>query len=267
MREGQGSCCSRRMLLLLALLPPPPPRVQLQQQGERSGARKIPLLQRRHFRSEITMNNLPGLRQTRRMLKHRAFQSRRYHEAAQLCSDALAMDSSGQHYKQPRRACPAVQRGAIESLLLVVEGKAQAQQLLARAGDEMAAGAFARAVDTLSDALQAEPPAAAAAVAATAASAIATLAATAPGSSTAATAAAVSEAERVRIAALRGEAAHKAAESDLRRRGAEAFAGTSYSATVCRALSVSEKAMEENMSESHLSRHLPLNCHVSVSWD
>ena len=168
-------------------------------------------------------------------------------------------DSSGQHHKQPRRACPAAQRGAIESLLRVAEGKAQAQQLLARASDEMAAGDFARAVDTLSDALQAEPPAAAAAAAATAASAIATLAATAPGSSTAAAAAAVSEAERARIAALRGEAAHKAAESDLRRRGAEAFAGTSYSATVCRALSVSEKAMEENLPESHLSRHLPLN--------
>ena len=200
------------------------------------------------------------------MLKNKAFYSCRYREAEQLCSDALAMDSSenddsgGQHHKQPRRACPAAQRGAIESLLRVAEGKAQAQQLLARAGDEMAAGDFARAVDTLSDALQAEPPAAAAAAAATAASAITTLAATAPGSSTAVAAAAVSEAERARIAARRGEAAHKAAESDLRRRGAEAFAGTSYSATVCRALSVSEKAKEENLSESHLSRHLPLNC-------
>lgn len=197
------------------------------------------------------------------MLKHRAFYSHRYHEAAQLCSDALAMDRSGQHYKQPRRACPAAQRGAIESLLRVAEGKAQAQQLLARASDEMAARDFARAVDTLSDALQAEPPAAAAAAAATAASAIATLAATAPGSSTAAAAAAVSEVERSRIAALRGEAAHKAAESDLRRRGAEAFAGTSYSATVCQALSDSEKAKEENMSEFHeidRSLHLPLEC-------
>jgi hypothetical protein len=180
------------------------------------------------------------------MLKHRAFYSHRYHEAAQLCSDALAMDRSGQHYKQPRRACPAAQRGAIESLLRVAEGKAQAQQLLARASDEMAARDFARAVDTLSDALLAEPPAAAAAAAATAASAITTLAAAAAGSSTAAAAAAVSEAERARIAALRGEAAHKAAESDLRRRGAEAFAGTSYSATVCQALSDSEKAKEEN---------------------